>query len=919
MSVDEHDSMTPMPGGPSSRAVRPGGLRASLLIGLCCLLVYNANLRSITGGDTYPARYLPFAILKYHTIFFDPIARVVAQGRVPRWQPGGNTAYWMLPRPDGHIISLYPVVLPVLVAPLYLPAIGYLHLRGWTDARLDHVAKVMEKLAASFLAALSVSLLYLLLRRRARPPIALLLTLAYAFGTTTWVIGSQALWQHGMAELLVVGALLILTAPCTAPRALAAGLLIGLVAGNRPPDVVLAAALGAYGLFWTGRRRAPLLAAAAALPMLLVLIYNLHVAANVAGGYGVIGKASYFQHDALPGVAGLLVSPARGLFVFSPFLLFLVLAWRRPPQSREERRLTVAMSAAVVLQILLYAKGEWRGGLSWGPRYMTDLLPFLVWMLVPVVTALRGAGRAAFLLAVGVAVAVEAVGAFAYSPWIDAPIYAVASGPNQNQAAWNWRNASFIAAVKHGLAPGDLLTETRGSFDAIESGGRAISAITRGQKVVATGWALEGGATPAQVALTIDGRPGGASQTFFDRPDVRETLHETSPSGWRIPFDTAGLAPGEHRLTVLTWTSGEGNGNYLAERKLTVLAGSRTASAGAEGRSAERREPVGDENFHEGFHAAVARLLEHQHAEGYWLTAYTSQARFLEPRPEMNTFLTALLVDLLDPVAAASGLQESLQRARGHLSSQIESGGLVRYHGVPDGPGIGTLGCVITPDTDDTALVWRVAPARDRSQLTAALSTIDRYRTPEGLYRTWLAPRAAYQCLDPGRDPNPTDVAIQMHLLLLLSEVRPAAGRALCDAIRPAVDDDRLWVYYRRTPLIPILRLPDLRRAGCKLELPESRMRAAFPEQQVWVSVVRLVVEAAPPGISTHDPVLVRAVLHELARDDFALVRTNPPLLYHNDLTATVPRYYWSEDVGYALWLRLLDGCQRRGGSHPAR
>jgi hypothetical protein len=28
-------------------------------------------------------------------------------------------------------------------------------------------------------------------------------------------------------------------------------------------------------------------------------------------------------------------------------------------------------------------------------------------------------------------------------------------------------------------------------------------------------------------------------------------------------------------------------------------------------------------------------------------------------------------------------------------------------------------------------------------------------------------------------------------------------------------------------------------------------------------------------------------------------------LLYHNDLTATVPRYYWSEDVGYALWLRL--------------
>jgi len=37
-------------------------LRASLLIGLCCLLVYNANRRAISAGDAFPARYLPFAI-----------------------------------------------------------------------------------------------------------------------------------------------------------------------------------------------------------------------------------------------------------------------------------------------------------------------------------------------------------------------------------------------------------------------------------------------------------------------------------------------------------------------------------------------------------------------------------------------------------------------------------------------------------------------------------------------------------------------------------------------------------------------------------------------------------------------------------------------------------------------------------------
>src|SRR6478735_7333490 len=123
----------------------------------------------------------------------------------------------------------------------------------------------------------------------------------------------------------------------------------------------------------------------------------------------------------------------------------------------------------------------------------------------------------------------------------------------------------------------------------------------------------------------------------------------------------------------------------------------------------------------------------------------------------MNTYLTSVLVDLLDPLTGATGLGDSVQRARQHLTAQIEAGGLVRYHGRPDGPGIGTLGCVITPDTDDTALVWRIAPGPDRGQLAAALRTVDAYRRDDGLYRTWLSPREGYQCLDPGQDPNPAD------------------------------------------------------------------------------------------------------------------------------------------------------------------
>lgn len=53
------------------------------------------------------------------------------------------------------------------------------------------------------------------------------------------------------------------------------------------------------------------------------------------------------------------------------------------------------------------------------------------------------------------------------------------------------------------------------------------------------------------------------------------------------------------------------------------------------------------------------------------------------------------------------------------------------------------------------------------------------------------------------------------------------------------------------------------------------------------------------------DPADARALLAKIAANGFARLREHPPMLYHNDLSARVSRFYWSEDFGYALWLRL--------------
>src|SRR6185312_4552316 len=257
--------------------------------------------------------------------------------------------------------------------------------------------------------AASVGLLYLLLRRRTECRTAIILNLLYAFGTTTWVISSQALWMHGLAEFLIVATMLLLTGPSTSLRVMAAGLLCGLMAANRQPDTVLAAGFGLYGLWWA-RRLMPLFVLSGLVPVVLVVAYNILIVGNIAGAYGLLAKHGIFSGSLAGGIAGLLASPTRGLFVFSPFLLFVPIFIRRVAAERQGRGLTAAIGGAVIAQLLLYALFDWRQGISWGPRWLTDVLPMLMWMLPPVVQRLSLAGRAAFATTSLLAIGIQSIG-----------------------------------------------------------------------------------------------------------------------------------------------------------------------------------------------------------------------------------------------------------------------------------------------------------------------------------------------------------------------------------------------------------------------------------------------------------------------------------------------------------------------------
>ncbi len=883
-----------------------------VLLGVLCFLVYNANLRLIGAGDTLPARYLPLLLWHKGTLDLHADARLVAHGHpmlADRNRPADADnkisyfepwAYWMVRTRQHQLASFYPVVTPLLVAPFYYPAVAWLKAHDWMQPEIDRVAEIMEKISASLLATVASILMYLVLRRdwsRWSLPLALV----FAFGTNTWMISSQALWQHGTGELLIALALLLIVPNASPTRVALLGAVCVLMSANRPPDGLIAGAIGLY-MVWSRGRNAFWLLVGGAIPLVALLYYNLHYIGHFAGGYavGTLPNKSYFNMN-WSGVPGLLVSPARGILIFSPFLVFLPLGLMRRWRAPDTKGLALALSLAVAAQFLLYSQADWRAGESWGPRWLTDLLPILVWMLAPAPLVLRPLARACLITAMVASVAVQTIGAFWYMKTSDELIFA---GDRESMhGAWNPSNTPFVVELRHPPAGPELLYDAQGTIDRVGksllNGTPEIPEMETGS--VIEGWVLTGGRTPAQMLALIDGVIIGSTTEFLTRVDVNEVMHTTSPSGWRVFANTQGVSPGKRVLQLAVRIDPRSDFRIVRELRVSVM-----ASKTLKDTATMPQTLVSEAELEAMAKRAVLRLRERQSEHGYWLTSYTKDSLFEAPKQEMNTYLTSMLVDLLAPIARQWDLGEVIEGARRHLAAQIENNGLVRYHGLPDGPTIGTLGCVITPDADDTALAWRIAALGVADpRLKPMLKELARYRDARGLYRTWLSPQKEYQNLDPGRDPNPTDIAIQMHVYLMLRELDPPAARKLGKALQRSFQDDDVWVYYSKAPLVPYLRAAELQQLGCEIPLPTERLALAAAGQEIWSDAARLLVAAVGSPQDVNMRQAARNLLAHMGGEDFAQLHRAPPLLYHNDLSATVKRFYWSEDFGYALWLRL--------------
>lgn len=281
--------------------------------------------------------------------------------------------------------ALYGLGTSVVVLPWYLTARTVGLQTRWAASLLNPTVT-----------AATVALLYAFGRRLAFPPrTSALLALVFGLATLAWPY-SRFFFSEPLTAFLLLAAAMAghsLRQRPTVRAAAVLGLTLGLAVLTREDSALFLPLYAAY-LWWSGGRRATSASVLAALlvPLALLLAlaawyHALRFEGFVSGFEAKSGNA--FVRDPLQfarGLYGQLFSTGKGLIWYSPVVLLAPFAWRRFARAAPAE--CVLFTSLIVARVVLFSSWQqWTGGISWGPRYLVPLLPFLVlplgWLRAP--------------------------------------------------------------------------------------------------------------------------------------------------------------------------------------------------------------------------------------------------------------------------------------------------------------------------------------------------------------------------------------------------------------------------------------------------------------------------------------------------------------------------------------------------------
>jgi hypothetical protein len=440
--------------GASSRS--RGGWGTSLLLGPFLAAVYLANGRDPGTFDTVATTMLPITLIRGEGVFldrFEPVLVKLRDRKIPPYVTWSRQ----------HLVSRYPVAPALMVLPLILPQVLLMDriLPGWDQRNAlatFNECKLMVRRALAILMAATGVLLHRLLISLGLRLASVPAVLACALGSDVWMVGSQAMWQHGPAAFCLVSVMLLLrpTPPVSPLRLTLGGLATAMLMACRLMDIVFAVAILLYvaryqpcGLAWF--LLAPIFVA------VVLLGYNFWYFDDPIGGQAQLEQIHRTSHreagpwsgNPIEGAMGTLLSPNRGLFVFSPWALLAFLSLPATARQIAPHRLITWLLWAIMPFFLMLSKySVWWGGHCFGPRYWTDIMPLLAILFA---FALDWAARRArlllpiFALAVLWSIVVQAIGALSFpSTWNLTPT----NIDLDHARLWNWRDNEILRCIR---------------------------------------------------------------------------------------------------------------------------------------------------------------------------------------------------------------------------------------------------------------------------------------------------------------------------------------------------------------------------------------------------------------------------------------------------------------------------------------
>lgn len=318
-------------------------------------------------------------------------------------QPDDATLIPYYLRKNGdYYYSIRPIWTSLLALPVYIP-VRVLNLE--IDIEL---IRVMSRIGGAFIVALSCGFFYLILDKLLKKSASkIFLLITYAFATNSLSTNSQGLWQHGASQLFLSVAILTLLNK----RYFLTGLLLGLATVSRPTNLLSFAIIGIY-LLWifykqnshfldlkkifnlekllTPERKALALYILGGL-LAIALEFGLNkILFNVADNAAYGDQLNGWKNNIFEGFAGLWLSPSKGIFFNSPILIFILYGYYSLFKNLKNKRLSttenILIPAAKITFLHTFIMGwwySWYGGYSWGYRMASDVLPFIVLMMIP--------------------------------------------------------------------------------------------------------------------------------------------------------------------------------------------------------------------------------------------------------------------------------------------------------------------------------------------------------------------------------------------------------------------------------------------------------------------------------------------------------------------------------------------------------